>query len=348
LVQTVMAEPDFIPVSATPDFIPVGKPHVDFPAPPGTPTIPKPIAPEMQKVRTLTGTPYNPGRLESSIVDLEKGAIGQAADVSAPTIAHRILQRTGAIGTGSRLYPGEASLKQIPGEAVTSMAGAMGGLEGEGGAIEPQPETIPRPSATTVPPRVARPAPSTPEAPGLIKRVAKVQLEHTPGYPYARDMVNAVRGPKAPAAASEAAPEPIPEGIPETNGIRWGTRGEGPLDLRGQRIPEEPPELTTETRTFPGQHSPEVTRPKIAAPEPIAARKGLALPSHGDAILRDMQPYVDRIVREGHGPEIPEEEEDAPGSLNVDEDLAPALKASLRKVQAAKKIARPKATPAVQ
>ncbi len=201
-----------------------------IPAPAGTPTVPKPTFPPMQQVRTLTGTPYNPGPLESSIVGLEKGAIQQAADVSAPTILHRVAQRIGIAGPGSRLYPGEAPLHEIPGKAVTAMAGAMGGED-----VAPA-EMAARPAA-----RIPTPEAET-SNPGMLGRAGEVawrRAGHIPGVQGAKDVYYVLRGPKEvpkPITTSETKPP-----IPETNGIPWGTRGPGPLDMRGQRIPAPEP-----------------------------------------------------------------------------------------------------------
>jgi hypothetical protein len=61
--------------------------------------------------------------------------------------------------------------------------------------------------------------------------VAKRRISHLPGVQAAKDASYILRGPAAEAPEAEAA-------IPETNGIQWGTGGQGPLDLRGKMIPQ--------------------------------------------------------------------------------------------------------------
>ena len=314
-------------------------PAPTFPAPAGTPTIQKPAAPEMHTVRTLTGTPYNPGRLERGIVDAEGGLARQAADVSTPTIAHRIAQRTGLAGQNSRLYPGEATLEQIPGKAVTTTVGMMGGA-GE----DPIPDEAPAP-------RIAAPestgAPKT--SPGMVGRAGEVALRRAsrlPGVQAAKDANYILRGPGEVAAPETPAPTRIAKPVSEQSALENNKDFGTPQSLRGKMIPKEPPELTTETRTLPGMIGREVIRPKTAPAPELPPRNGpLLLPSHGDAILKDMQPFADKIMREGHGEEIQSADEpiEAPANTNLEEDLTPALKASLARVRAAKasRIARP-------
>jgi len=66
-----------------------------------------------------------------------------------------------------------------------------------------------------------------------------------------------------PTAQTNLAPAKTP--IPETNGVQWGTGGQGPLDLRGKMIPQEPqapqvPEASLIQPPFPGPKDYTVTR----------------------------------------------------------------------------------------
>lgn len=131
----------------------IGVPKPSIPAPAGTPSLASAPGgpssqPGMSRVRTLTGTPYNPGPLESDVMDLAKGAAKQLADSSAPTIAHRVLQKTGVMSEKSRLYPEEGSLKDAA-QGATMMVGlgAPEGLEAEAGAsvAMPRGRTVSKP-----------------------------------------------------------------------------------------------------------------------------------------------------------------------------------------------------------
>ena len=101
-----------------------------------------------------------------------------------------------------------------------------------------------------------------------------------------------------------------------------------------EAAPGAAPEVLAKPQTAP------IATPAEAAPEPAA-----------DPILEKLRGYAAKIAKEGHGDEIPEPDEAKPHTTNLNEDLTPALKASLRAVRAAKaaRIARPiQAKPAIQ
>jgi hypothetical protein len=272
------------------------------------------------------------------ITDAAKGIAG----ASAPVIAHRVLQRTGAVGSGD-MYPGETSLHDLPSAAGQTFAGAMvGPLSGEPLASSPESAEERAPSLRPIArPSAAERAPA-PEAPKtMIGRAGDVALRRAgriPGVQAVKDANYILRGPgeKIPPAPI-AKPTPAP--IPETNGVPWGSGGEGPIELRGQRIPPEDPALTSEARTLPGQIGKEVIRPPRPIAKPLPAQRGLSLPPASDPILDRLRANAAKIAVEGHGDEIPEEVEATPVTTNLDKDLTPALKASLAKVRAAKRIA---------
>jgi hypothetical protein len=299
-----------------------------------------------------------------SISDVGRGIGKNLYQISAPGIAASVLHKhaPGLVSripqVGPALEENATPIEHLPAQATENFA--LAGIpEGEAGEIgEAQPEAA-RSSVKVAPRVIAKP--STPAAPaestrGVIGRAGEVALRragHIPGVQAVKDIGYIVRGPKAAVVAPVATPAPIPESVPETNGIPWGSGGEGPLDLRGRRIPEEPPELTTPSRTLPGQIGKEVIGPHPQAAAPIPPRPGLMLPSHGDAILRDLAPYADRILREGHGEEIPEPEEEPQDiaaentDLNDPDTSLAAWKKNLAAVRAAH-IAKPKAPSGVQ
>lgn len=305
------------------------------------PAIQKPTIPMHRSF--LIGDPDKD--IDSRAVQMEPitNAVKGLASASAPVIAHRIAQKVapGVVPKGD-MYQGETSLGDLPDAAEKTFANTMvGPLMGEplaGESAEEKPAQIANPSAAAKPPA------------GIVDRAGEValrRLNHIPGVQAAKDANYILRGPGETAAPEAAAPpariaKPTSEQSALENSKDFGT----PQELRGKRIPQEPPELSSPSRTLPGQIGREVIRPKTAPAAELPPRNGpLLLPSHGDAILDQMRPYADRIMREGHGDEIPSEDEQiaAPPSTDMEEDLTPALKASLARVRAAKasRIARP-------
>lgn len=194
--------------------------------------------PPMQTVRTLTGTPYNPGRFERAAVDQVGSAVQSAANISAPVIGHRVLQRLGAVGPGSRLYPEEGTLKDAARDATLLMAGGAEGLEAEPAAISA---------------RVARPTAVSPAVeagtPGILGRAREVAVRRAgriPGVQATKDALYIVGGKGEAAAAPPLIAKPSAAPIPETNGVPWGTGGPGPIELRGKSIPKPEGEVIGE------------------------------------------------------------------------------------------------------
>lgn len=135
-----------------------------------------------------------------------------------------------------------------------TMRGGYGmAMMGLGGEDVPMPREIP----PEMPVRPSAPAPvwaAMPETaiPGRAARVAEVGIKRIPGVKLARDLHEAWNGP-------ETAPPPPP--VPQTNGIPWGSGGQGPLELRGKMIPRTPvypgANLPENPGVFPGAHLPE-------------------------------------------------------------------------------------------
>jgi len=157
------------------------------------------------------------------IGEVAKGMIRNVADVTAPVIAHRVGQRAGLLPKGD-LYQHEGELKDVPGKATMMM---LGGLEG--------------PEAEAAASRIASPAEAT--GPSAISRVGSFAGRES------RSRVPFLSRSIAKPTIARAMPAPIPE----TNGIPWGSGGQGPIDLRGRIIPrgEETPSV------FPGAPLPE-------------------------------------------------------------------------------------------
>jgi hypothetical protein len=103
----------------------------------------------------------------------------------------------------------------------------LGGLEGEG--ISPTPELNRLANGT---PKAPVSVPTT-EPMSMMSKVMR-EVPGIGGYLRKMDLVNSILGNKA------EAPSPSIEPVPETNGVPWGSGGQGPLDLRGKMIPPEP------------------------------------------------------------------------------------------------------------
>jgi hypothetical protein len=93
-----------------------------------------------------------------------------------------------------------------------------------------------------------------------------------------QDLVN------GPAPAAPAPPSPPGPQIPQTNGIPWGSGGQGPLALRGQMIPRSAvypgAPLPENPGTFPGAPYPQTPSPDVLQGNALArgAQPGQPLP----------------------------------------------------------------------
>jgi hypothetical protein len=258
-----------------------------------------PIAPPtMAKPRVnmhpsfLIGDP-NKDSTPQPISEVGKGIARNLYQVSAPGIAASILHqdKPGLVSripkVGPSLERNATPARRLPGQLIENfalMSAPEGGAEGGASRVA----EAERPSAAS-PTRIASPSAEPSTVLGRVGEVAVRRAGHIPGVQAVKDIAYIARGEKPAPVPAVAKPAPIPE----TNGIQWGTRGEGPLDLRGKMIPQEPPELTTEARTLPGQIGREVIHPKITPAEPIPPRSGLALPpgpqSEAGSMVRSME-----------------------------------------------------------
>jgi hypothetical protein len=106
-------------------------------------------------------------------------------------------------------------------------------------------------------------------------------------------------------------------------------------------------DATGENRPFAGgMDEPRAALPRIAKPPGSAGSIAESVLGSGDPILDRLRANAARIEQEGHGNAFREESETTPRTTNLNEDLTPALEASLRKVNAAKaRIAAPTPAP---
>jgi hypothetical protein len=201
------------------------------------------------------------------------------------------------------------------------------------------------------------------------KAAGKAAIEHTPilGPAVKQGLKAAVK------AYGESGPQPVypgapfPEAPPPAAALARGARPYSDPAAGLEQIPVAPnqapePEIIPPSRTnvtgrpnYPrGQNidlSPGMQTPggAVVAPRTL----GLLAPGPeiadpiGQRLLDQIRQYAAQIEAQGHGEEFPEEQESTPASLDLNDDLTPALKASLRAVRAAKRNVRPK-TPSVQ
>lgn len=169
--------------------------------------------------------------------------------------------------------PQSAPLKDFPQNA------AQFGLMMAAGAPEGDVEGAVRSSAR--PQAVSSPTSTGPSVGSILAR-------HIPGvgkYLRTIDDIQSLLGKDAPhptSATNVATPRPTP--VPETNGIPWGSGGQGPVDLRGKMIPPSGP-------------TPEVQNIPLPTMKPTAAA---TVDPYRTQLLPKMQPGTSTTI-EAHG-----------------------------------------------
>lgn len=258
-------------------------------------------APE-EKKKTAAAAPAKQeepffGHIQTTLGNMATGLAKNAWDVSTPGIAASMLKRFRPGTLPAQVERDTTPLKELPNEIGETMAPILaGGILEEPAAAANGERPVARAARPNEPkPRPVAPAAKAAEEPstmlGRVGKVAMRRISDIPGVQAVKDLDYVIRGkggpevPKAPTPKPPATEAPIPT----TEGIPWGQPGHGPIDLRGKRIPVEPPELTSKSRTLPGEHEPERIEPeKPELPIPgvntrpslhrIAPSRGLALP----------------------------------------------------------------------
>lgn len=129
------------------------------PIPP--PPVQRPNIP-VEKEYLLGGGKVRP--ITESVGELAEGALKSTGHLAAvtPVVAHRILQKHGIMGPGSRLFPGEHTMEQVEKEDVPNAAlTVLGGIEDIGETRRP---SVARPARTSTIPEPPRAAPLDPES----------------------------------------------------------------------------------------------------------------------------------------------------------------------------------------
>jgi hypothetical protein len=225
------------------------------------------------------GKMYQPSGAPNTLGDMADVALQGLkgiAQISAPGIAASLINKT-APGLAAKLqqipYIGPmmqqaAPLKNIPGMATAAMASPLA----EGMATG---DLVPDPNAPR--PQPAPPSPASPNGSSLLK----IMSRHIPvigrglrAMDTVGELQDLVNGP-TPAPQSAA---PAPNQIPQTNGIPWGSGGQGPLELRGQMIPR--------SAVYPGAPYPENPGSFPGAPYPETPSSEVL---QGNALARGAQ-----------------------------------------------------------
>ena len=238
----------------------------------------------MQSGGKLYQDPNAPPNTLGDMADVALQGLKGIAQISAPGIAASLINKT-APGLAAKLqqvpYIGPlmqqaAPLKQIPGMATVAMASPL--AEGmEMGDLTPDPNA-PRPQPAPASPNAASPNGSS---------LLKIMSRHIPvigrglrAMDTVQDLQNLVNGPANSPQPAVGEPTPAtPTQIPETNGIPWGSGGQGPLELRGKMIPSTQAQPAPQTPNVPAQPAQPVT-PAGPAPmlqfDPVANSSQLA------------------------------------------------------------------------
>lgn len=246
---------------------------------------------------------------------------GQVAQV--PAAIHDINQSPDP--TGTYLKTAQDTAGQGAGQALVAL-----GTEGIGRAVP-----------KVAPPVIRTVARGTnvvlKRAPGMLGAAAGEAFGHPVlGYAIGKAVLPEIRVP----GEEFGLPKPVYPGahLPETPAPELS---QASSLWRGSRIARDPAEGLGR---IPLEPTPSISNgdpapPEAEAPPPI---------SSGDPILDRLREYAARIEADGHGDELPAPEETAPQSTNLNQDLTAALKASLKKVRAAKRIANSKASASIQ
>jgi hypothetical protein len=186
---------------------------------------------------------------ENPFASMATGMAKDIGDVSLPNIARQTYNRvTGKPNTLSEI-PRKAAMMVGP-----AMAGEIGGMEpGVPGEAPAEAPAIARPAPKPGPRGVS---PSS--TGGAMADLASEALPKPLRMAY---KIGKILTRDKPAPPTPETPPPV---IPETNGIPWGSGGEGPLELRGKMIPSHEP-----TNVLHSQ-------PEAPTPETLQAR-GLAV-----------------------------------------------------------------------
>lgn len=214
---------------------------------------------------------FAPGAMSSGASDTGTGLVSRA---------RRFIGRLGGAAE-ENATPAE----HLPSQLAENLAMmAVPGAEGEGGeATAATPSEAPAP-VSAVRPRIA-PTPAAPAADTMLGRAGEVAIDRIhkiPGVKLFKDLNYIARG------DGETAAEAPPAPIPQTNGVEWGSGGQGPLNLRGKMIPaDQVPAEPVQTPLAPRWRDATHLNEEYAGAEPPAAPAAAkTAPTYRDATLQ--------------------------------------------------------------
>ena len=229
------------------------------------------------KIYRAPSASQGPPNTLGDMADVALQSLKGIAQISAPGIAASLINKT-APGLAAKLqqipYLGSAMqqaapLKNIPGMAAVTMAAPL--AEGmQAGDVVPDPNA-PRPQ-----PQPATSAPS--DSPSLLK----IASRHIPfvgrglrALDTVQELANLGKQPRGGRIRTTSTSTQIPE----TNGIPWGSGGQGPLELRGKMIPR--------SSIYPGAPYPESPSPEVLQGNALARGTQSGQPLPGAAFRPD-------------------------------------------------------------
>jgi hypothetical protein len=294
------------------------------------------------------GSYATPSDAAEQVADMLGQSVKSLVKVSSPNVVYEMI-RSHFPQLGLRPWQGIPTANEVGATGVSTLLPAAEGIAPEAAAEEPKTQAPAEPA-----PKAASSTASILQHPAVAPFVDALKEElysKIPGYRFTKVLGESLRGltegtPDAPLA-------PPTPGVPETNGVPWGSGGQGPLDLRGKVIPQAPAAAAPET-VAPQPSAPNIparaqiyrdaTRqnvPYAGADEDAAdlqqitkATINKAIPPEGDTLglNRRVQAQVDLHLSQG----------DVPAAESVLDDAA---KASNPKYTAPD---RPRITPSVQ
>jgi len=195
-----------------------------------------------------------PAGAAEQMADMLGESVKSLAKVSGPNVMYEVLRKNFP-QFGLKPVLGMPSADEVGAAGITFLAGA------EEGAPEAPEATAAKPT-----PEAATSTTSLLDHPGVspwvdfVKHGLKKELMKIPGADFAETALKSVKGfaegAEPPTPPTPTVPSVPAAAIPETNGVQWGSGGQGPLDLRGKMIPSgqlPPLDATAENKPYAGE-----------------------------------------------------------------------------------------------
>ena len=194
--------------------------------------------------RDKSGSYTTPADAANEMADMLGESVKSIAKISSPHVVYEMIrQHFPQLGL-KPVLGGMPTANETMATATGMMAGADEGTGAPEGAEAPKVEAAPS-GAAKVRSVLEHPA-VTPWIDRGLEAMKEELMSKIPSYPFFKTLAKSAKG-LAEGSQPPAAPASAPP-IPETNGIPWGSGGQGPLDLRGKMIPQEIQDLRQITR----------------------------------------------------------------------------------------------------